>query len=120
MPDALLTIANIPANAVRDFMVDADEGASNLRFLERPSRIVWAMDATAALGVEVEVFSGSRTVAERGRVPGGGTAGNLPNLRETGRTFLGASGEILNFRIRETGGVATTDVNLYISVEPIA
>lgn len=120
MADTLLTITNIAANAVQDFMIDADQGPSNLRFVERPSRVVWAMDASASLGVEVEVFAGVRTVAERGRVSGGGVAGNLPNLQQTARTFLAASGEILQFRVRETGGVASTDLNLYISVEPIA
>lgn len=120
MVDTLLTITNIAANAVQDFMLDADQGPSNLRFVERPSRVVWAMDASAALQVEVEVFAGFRTVAERGRVSGGGTAGNLPNLQQTSRTFLAATGEILKFRVRETAGAATTDLNLYISVEAIA
>jgi len=119
MADTLLGITNIAANAVVDFMLGADEGASNLRFVERPSRVVWSIDASAALQAEIEVFSGSRTVAERGRVSGGGTAGVMPNLQQTARTFLAATGEILSFRVRETAGAATTDLNLYISVEPI-
>ncbi len=119
MADTLLGITNIAANAVVDFMLGADACASNLRFVQRPSRIVWAMDASAALQAEVEVFAGSRTVAERGRVSGGGTAGVMPNLQQTARTFLAASGEILSFRVRKTAGAATTDLNLYVSVEPL-
>ncbi len=119
MADTVLTITDLGANAVVDFLLGANEGASNLRFIERPSRVVWAIDASAALQAEIEVFSGSRTVAERGVVSGGGTAGVMPNLQQAARTFLAATGEILSFRVREIAGAATTDLVLYISVDGI-
>ncbi|MEE8607913.1 MAG: hypothetical protein V3S55_09920 [Nitrospiraceae bacterium] len=119
MADTLLGITDLGANAVVDFLLGANEGASNLRFIERPSRVVWAMDASAALQAEVEVFAGDRTVAQRGVVSGGGTAGVMPNLQQSARTFLAATSEILSFRVREIAGAATTDLNLYVSVEPL-
>ena len=118
MASAFLTLTNIAANAVVDFMTDANEGPSNLRFINRPSRVTYAADAIA-IGVEIEVFAGSRTVQERSNIDAGGTAGVVPNLQQKAQTFLAAAGEVLKFRLRETGGVATTEANLYIDVTPI-
>lgn len=119
MANAFLTITNLPANAVRDFMLDADQGPTNLRFVDRPSIVTYAMDGTATT-VEVEVFSGSRTIQERSSIDGGGTLGTVPNLQQKAQTFNAASRDILQFRVRETGGIATTDCNLYVDTTPVA
>lgn len=120
MASAFLTITNLAANAVVDFLDGAaDQGSQNLRFVERPSQVTWALDAITPLA-ELEIFSGGRTIQERSGVDGGGTAGVMPNLQQKAQQFLAAQGDILKFRVRETGAVATLDLNLYISVDPIA
>lgn len=119
MASTFLTITNQAANSVLDFMLNADQGAQNLRFVSRPSKVTYAIDATA-ITAEIEVFSGGRTVQERSSVDGSGTLGTVPNLQQKAQSFLAAAGDILQFRTRETGGVATTDLNCFVSVDPIA
>lgn len=114
-----LQLTNIPANGVRDMMVNADTGESDSRFIGRPSVVTYAIVANA-VGCELEVFSGARQVVNRSTLEAGGTTGVFPNLNEKAVTFRAAAGEKLRFRIRETTGVATTDIMLAISVEPIA
>ena len=118
MANAFITITNITASSVTDFLESADQGAQNLRFVKRPSRVTWAMDATAA-DCELEIKSGERTIQERSRVDASGTASQMPDLQQKAQTFLAAAGEILAFRVRETSGAGTTDLNLYIDVTPI-
>jgi len=112
----LLTITNIAANGVLDFMLDADQGAQNLRFVGGAgAEITYAADATA-VGVELEILSGSRSIQERSAVDASGVAGVPPNLDQKAVSFLALPGEILQFRLREVGGLATTDLNLFIAV----
>lgn len=118
MASAFLTETNLAANAVIDMLEDADQGPQNLRFVGVPSQVTWALDANATTA-ELEIKSGLRTIQERSNVDGSGTAAQMPNLQQKAQQFFAAAGEILQFRVRETGGVATTDVNLYISVDPI-
>ena len=114
---AFLTITNLAANTVADFMLNADQGASNIRFIKRPSRVTFAMDATA-FQAEYEVYSGGRNVVTRSAVDAGGTAANVPDLQAKAVSFLAAAGEILEFRVRETAGAGTVDLNLFIDVSP--
>lgn len=123
MPNKRLTITNLPASGIRDFMLDADQGATNLRFVGAPSEVVYVLNANAA-GVEYEVYCGDATgvmrrAVERSAVPAGGTAGVFPPINEQAEQFYAAAGEIIEFKLRETTGVATTDCNLNISVEPM-
>lgn len=119
MASAFLTQTDLAANAVTDFLDGgADQGSQNLRFVNQPSLVTWAADATA-ITVELEVKAGLRTIQERSNIDGGGTVGVFPNLQQRAQQFLAAAGEILQFRTRETGGVATTDLNLFISVDPV-
>lgn len=118
MASAFLTITNLAANAVNDFMLDADQGASNLRFVKGAKRVTYAADANAAASAELEIFSGARTVQERSALDGGGTAGVVPNLQQKAQSFFAADGEVLQFRVRETAGAGTVDCNLFVSVDP--
>ena len=111
----LLTLTNLGANAVQDFMLDADQGAQNLRFVGQDSQITYAIDANA-VGVELEILSGQRSIQERSAIDAGGTPGVQPNLDQKAVSFFAGAGEILQFRLRETAGVATTDLNLFIAV----
>jgi len=118
MPLKRLTLTNIPANAIRDLMLDADQGATNLRFIGAPSMVTYVINANA-VGIEYEIFASGRRTVERAAVPAGGTAGVFPALNEQAETFPAAAGDILEFKVRETTGVATTDINLAIAVEPL-
>lgn len=113
-----LMLSNIPANAVRDLMKDADTGESDLRTVWQPSRVTFACVASA-VGIELEVFSGERQVVNRSTLEAGGTTGVYPNLDQKALSFLAAGGEQLKFRVRETAAAATTDIMLVINVEPL-
>ena len=115
---ALLTLTNLGANAIADFMLNSDQGAQNMRFVGQRSVVTFACDAVAA-GVELEIYAGGRAIQERSAIDAGGTAGVQPNLDQKAQQFVAFAGEILQFRLRETAGVATTDLNLYISVAPV-
>lgn len=113
-----LEIDNIPANAVRDLMVDALTGEAQVRFIQRPSKVTAAIVADA-VGVELQIFAGARTIVPRSTLEAGGTVGVFPNLDQKAFAFLAADGEILRFILREIAGVATTDVMLTVDVEPV-
>lgn len=116
MASKLMTLTNIPALATRDLMTDSDQGPTSLRFVAAPSRCTFVINANAA-GVELEVLTQYRRLVERSAVESGGTAGVYPNLLDKGQSFDVAGGEILEFRVRETANIATTDINFAISVD---
>lgn len=118
MATEYLMVSNIPANAVRDIMVNADTGEAESRFIGRPSKVTFACVASA-VGIELEVRSGERTVVPRSTLEAGGTTGVYPNLDQKAVSFFAAAGEKLKFQIRETAAVATTDIMLAIDVEPL-
>lgn len=117
MPLVQLYVPNVAANATVDMMLDAATGASNVRFVKRPSRCVLAIDADA-VGMEYRVMAGSRTVIDRSTLDAGGTDAVFPNLNEKAVTFFAAGGEIISIEVREIAGTATTDVMATLSVEP--
>ncbi len=116
---AYLLLSNIAANAVQDMMLNSDTGATNLRFVQRPSRVTLAIEANA-VGIELQVRAGTRTVVPRSSLDAGGTTGVFPNLDQKAFQFMAAAGEILEVEIRETAGVATTDVMATIGIQPLA
>lgn len=118
MATEYLMVSNIPANAVRDIMVNADTGEAESRFVGRPSKVTFACVANA-VGIELEVRSGERTVVPRSTLEAGGTTGVYPNLDQKAVSFFAAAGEKLKFQIRETAAVATTDIMLAIDTEPL-
>lgn len=119
MSTEYLMLSNIPANAVRDLMVNADTGESDSRFIGRPSQVTFAIVANA-VGIELEVRSGERTVVPRSTLEAGGTTGVYPNIDQKAVTFFAAAGEKLLFRVRETAAVATTDIMLSLDVTALA
>jgi hypothetical protein len=111
--------SDLAINSVNDLMTDADTGEAQARFVTRPSRVTVAIEADA-VGVELEIFAGARTAVPRSTLDAGGTVGVFPNINEKAFSFFAASGEKLRFIMRETAGVATTDVMAAVSVDPIA
>jgi len=118
MPTEFLEIDNIAANAVVDLMVDALTGEAQARFIERPTRVTVAILADA-VGVELQIFSGSRTIVPRSTLDSSGTLGQFPALNEKAFNYLAAAGEIQRIILREISGVATTDVMGTIDTTPI-
>ena len=110
--------SNLAANSTNDLMTDADTGEAQSRFVTRPSRVQVAIEASA-VGVELEIYSGARTVVARSSLDAGGTTGVFPNINEKSFTFFAAAGEKLRFVLREIAAAATTDVMAAVSVQPI-
>ncbi len=112
---ALLILTNIVG--VKDFMLDADQGPQNMRFIGQAGAVItFAMDANA-VGLELEVFSSRRTVVERSAVDAGGTVGTPPKMNEQAVSFAAFPSEILQFRVRDTVGAGTIDANLNIVLD---
>lgn len=111
--------SNLAANSVNDLFLNADQGASNARFINRPSKITMAIEANA-VGIQMTVRAGSRVIVDRSILDAGGTTGVFPNVNEKAFTFFAAANEILSVELRETAGVATTDVMASVSIDPIA
>ena len=113
-----LEIDNVPANATRDLMVDALTGEAQSRFINRASKVTVAVLADA-VGLELQIFSGARTIVPRSTLDASGTLGFFPNLDQKAFFFLAAQGEVLRFNVREIAGVATADVMCTVDVEPL-
>lgn len=89
------------------------------RRLPWPAQIALAYDADAT-GVEVAVIIGSDVqVGPEDPVPAGGTAGVFPNQDQDFQALLGAQGDLIKVQYTETTGVATTDVNTVIRLNPL-
>ena len=114
-----LEVDNIAANASVDLMVDALTGEAQSRFIDRPSRVTVAILADA-VGVELQTFSGLRTIVGRSTLDSSGTLGQFPNLDQKAFSYLAAGGEIQRFILREIAGATTTDVMGTVDVEPLA
>lgn len=109
--------SNLAANSVNDLLLNADTGASNIRFIKFPSKCILAIEASA-VGIEYRVISGGRTVVERSTLDASGTTGTMPSLDQKAVTFDVAGGDILQIELREIAGVATVDVMATLSVNP--
>ena len=114
-----LQITNITASSTQDMLLNAVQGASELRKIVRPSRVTMAIVATAA-DIELEVKAGLRTVVGRSQCPSGGTISVFPNLQDQAFSFFAASFEDIQVLVRENSAAGTTDIMLTFSVDPIA
>ena len=106
-----ILLSNLAANAIADMLVDADAGESDQRFVGRDGVMQYAIVANA-VGIQLTIRSQHRTIAPRQVVEAGGTTGVFPNMTEKGVTADVFAGEKLVFEVRETAGVATTDIML--------
>jgi len=114
-----LYMQNIGASSVNDLMTDADTGEAQTRFVGRPSKITFAIEASA-VGCELEIYSGSRTIVARSTLDAGGTDGVFPNLNEKTIQWFAAAGEKQRIIVRETAAAGNQDLMGVISVDPIA
>lgn len=107
--------SNIAANAVEDMMTDSDAGESDARFVAEDGVMTYAIVANA-VGIQLSIRSQFRNIAPRQIVEAGGTTGVFPNMDQKGIQVPVFAGEKLVFEVRETAGVATTDIMLSIDV----
>lgn len=116
----LLMVSNIPANAVRDIFSQADTGESQLRFVptDFESYILTFAIVASAVGIELTLLAGERTLIKRSTLEAGGTTGVYPNMDQKGMSFEVFGGEILSSVLREIAGTATTDVMMSASLDP--
>lgn len=108
-----ILLSNLAANAIADMMTDGDAGESDSRFIARNGMLTYAIVASAT-GIQVQVRSQFRTIAPRQVVEAGGTTGVFPDMQQKAVSVPVFQGEILRMEVRETAGVATTDVMLSI------
>jgi len=108
-----ILLTNIAANARADLLVDGDLGESDRRFVSQNGIMTFACVANA-VGITLQVRSQYRTIAPLQAVEAGGTTGVFPDMQQKGVQLPVFAGEKLIFEVRETAGVATTDIMLSI------
>jgi len=118
MATEFLLLSNLAANATVDLMTGADTGEADARFIQFASQVTVAIEASA-VGIQLNITSGGRTIVERSTLGAGGTTGVFPNVNEQAFQFLAAAGDKLRMPVTEIAGVATTDVMATVDIEPI-
>lgn len=88
------------------------------RRLPWPAFISYAVNADATAIVLTFTIGSDVQVGPEDPITAGGTAGVFPNQEEDFSTLVGAAGDLLSFLVRETAGVATTDVQTVIKLTP--
>lgn len=73
----------------------------------------------AANSIQATVTSGSDTLMEEAPVNAGGTDGVFPTDEQLDLTDEAAAGDRLKIRLRESGGVATTDIMIRVKLTPL-
>lgn len=112
MPTIRVSTVNIPANATA-FPLQGNQ----YEYLPFPARVEFAVVANAAT-ISVTIFSGSDVLQQDGPV-----ISKAALLTVYPDDFLcddvAAAGERLNVILRETGGVATTDIETTVKITPL-
>lgn len=87
------------------------------RYLPYAANVEHLSDATT-VDVVKTITSGSETIVEESPVQAAGVAGVTPSpLNTSADSWIGAAGDLVKIRNRETGGAAAT-VNGVINVNP--
>lgn len=111
MPIIRVTTTNLLANATA-FPLQGNQ----YEYLPFPARVEFAVVANAA-GIDVTIYSGSDVLQQNGPATVKATPPLYPD------DFLlddvAAAGERLNVILRETAGVATTDIETVVKITPL-
>lgn len=127
MPDIMIGLRNIAANAnLAPF--DKDAPVQPWKFRRCPYNkglyTILARHDGAAGGVRYSVQIGTTEVVQEGEMSAGGTDGVFPTPAGATATpahqFYADGGDEIILTVKETGGVATTDVMIWANVEPAA
>jgi len=109
---AQLMVSNIPANAKRDVFRDADTGESDFRFINADGSLAFTLVANA-VGIVWALSSQFRNITEESTLDASGTTGQFASVVDKGQEYDVYEGEKLRLTVRETAGVATTDVMFF-------
>ncbi len=109
---AQLMVSNIPANAKRDVFRDADTGESDFRFINADGILAFTIVANA-VGIVWSLSSQFRNITEESTLDSSGTTGQYASIADKGQEYEVFDGEKLRLTIRETAGVATTDIMFF-------
>jgi len=108
-----IMLTNLGANARADLMVDGDYGESDRRIIQQNGFMTYAIVADA-IGISLMIRSQARIISPLHVVEAGGTAGVFPDMQQKAIQVPVFAGEKIVFEVRETAGVATTDIMLTI------
>lgn len=120
MAQVELRQVNMAANGTAElFSTDVTTGfRSKLTPVQFPSQVSIAIVSTD-VNVRMRISTGSENILGTSPVPGGGTAGQFPNIQQqTYVTFLAAAGDELSCELENTTA-GTPSVMAAISVEPL-
>lgn len=111
MPTIRVTTTNLAANA-QAFPLQGNQ----YEFLPFNARVEFAIVANAA-GIDVTVYSGSDVLQQNGPA----TVKTTPPLYPDDFLLddVAMAGERLNLILRETAGVATTDIETVVKITPL-
>jgi hypothetical protein len=117
MPTVRVATTNIPANATV-FPLQGNQ----YEYLPFPAHVEFAVVANAYT-LDVTIFSGS-DVLQQGGPPtfkaAGATGGSPVYPDDFLAEDVAAAGDRLNVVLRETGGIATTDIETVVRISPIS
>jgi len=101
-------VANATGDPLRDWQY---------RYLPYAAHVEHLSDATTADVVKT-ITSGSETIVEESPIQAAGVAGVTPSpLATAADSWVGAAGDLIKVRNRETGGAAAT-INGVININP--
>lgn len=109
---AQLMVSNIPANTKRDVFRDADTGESDFRFINTDALLQFTLVANA-VGIVWALSSQYRNITEESTLDSAGTTGQFASIADKGQQYEVFQGEKLRLTVRDTAGVATTDVMFF-------
>ena len=107
-----LMVSNIPSLGTRDMFRDADTGESDFRFITDDGVLAFTIIASA-VGIVWQLSSQYRLITELSTLEAGGTTGSYASIADKGQEYPVFAGEKLRLTLRDTAGVATTDVMFY-------
>jgi hypothetical protein len=111
MPTIRVTTTNIPANATA-FPLQGNQ----YEYLPFPALVEFAIVANVAT-IAATVYSGSDVLQQAGAVTVKATSPVYPD--DFLLSDVAMAGERLSVELRETGGVATTDIETVVKITPL-
>jgi len=127
MPDLLLRVANIAAGAERHPLEDVRPWKFRFCPYAKGRYTIGLISDGAAGGMQHEIKIGTTEVVQRSDTTVGGTDGVIPTPYGAAaantapfHSFTADYNDEIDLALFETGAVATSDVMIWASVEPIS
>lgn len=126
MPDLLLAVRNIAAGAERHPLEDVRPWKFRFCPYPRARYTVGLISDGAVGGMQHEIKIGTTEVVQRSDTTIGGTDGVIPTPNGGAasntapfHSFIAEYNDEVDLALFETGAVATTDVMIWVNVEPV-